>query len=133
MELANFFSFFYLTKSAINPGFQLKSVITLTTLYYLYQKDQGFSVLVTIAVCAFCSISLSGFSCRQIKIWFSGLLFDAVRCFLGSLRKIYASTTSTACTSILILLAVMFGFDRNLFRFAVFYYYLHGFAVSYIG
>ena len=39
--------------------------------------------------------------------------------FLISPGKICASTTSTACTSSLILLAV-FGFDRNIFRFCGF-------------
>ena len=48
-----------------------------------------------------------------------------------SLRQICVSTTSTSCTSSLILLAV-FGFDRNSMQFCDFYYYLNAFVVSYL-
>ena len=41
------------------------------------------SVLVTPAVSGFCSISLSVFGFGKDKIWFSDLLFDAVRRFSG--------------------------------------------------
>ena len=77
-----------------------------------------FSVLVTIAVCSFCSISLSVFSFGKNKIGF----LDAVWCcsIPVSLRKICALTISTACTSSLIVFMV-FGFDGNLFRFCGFF------------
>ena len=78
-------------------------------------KYFGFSALVAIVVCGFCSISLSVFG--KNNIGFLDLLFDAVCCFFRFLfRKICAST---ACTSSRILLA-FFGFDRNLFRFCGF-------------
>ena len=50
------------------------------------------------------------------KIGFSDLRFDGVRCFPVCLRKICASTTSTAHTSSLALIAVV-GFEWNIFRF----------------
>ena len=54
----------------------------------------------------------------KIKIGFSDLLFDAVRCFSG-----FSSENMRHNDSSLILLAV--------FGFAVFYSYLHGFVVDY--
>ena len=113
-----------------NPGFQLKSVFTLTTLLHLYQRDCGFWWPLRFALSVLFRSRLS--VVRKLKSGFRIYYSMRFGAFLVSLRKIYASTISTACTSILILLAVLFGFDRNLLRFAVFYYYLHGFAVSYV-
>ena len=59
-------------------------------------------------------------------ICYSAMLFGVVSV---SLRIIWASTTSIACTASRILLAV-FGCDRNLFRFYGFLlFFLYGFAV----
>ena len=80
--------------------------------------------LVTVAVCGFCSISLSILG-KNFRICYS-MRFGV---FPISLRKICASTISTACTSSLILLAVLI---EICFSFAVFYSSLYAFAVSYI-
>ena len=78
-------------------------------------KKIGFSVSVSVAICGFCSISLS-----VIRFWFSSKIKSGFRIcysmrsgvFLVSLRKKSAPTTSTACTSFLILLTI-FDFHRN--------------------
>ena len=70
------------------------------------------------------SISLSVFG--KIQIGFLNLLFDAVRYFLVYFRK---STTSAANTSSQILFSVLI---EVYFGFAVFFYYLCGFTVTYI-
>ena len=82
-------------------------------------KNFGFSVLVTIAVSSFCSISLSVFGFWQKQNCVFDLLFDAVWCFSKFSAENMRLTISTTCTSSLILLPV-FDFYRNLFRFCVF-------------
>ena len=83
-------------------------------------KILGFSVLVSVTVCGFCSVSLS-----VSEIGFSNLQFgNAAWCISGfsSIQKIRASTTSTTCTSSRILLAVSV-LVKVYFGFAVFYYF----------
>lgn len=65
----------------------------------------------------------------KIKIGFLNLLFDAVRYFPVYFRKMCASTTSTAHMSSQILFSVLI---EVYFGFAVFFYYLCGFTVTYI-
>ena len=74
----------------------------------------------SVTVCGFCSISL-----LVSEIGFSNLQFgDAVWWIsaFSSIQKIRASTTSTACTSSRILLAVSV-LVKIYFGFAVFYYF----------
>ena len=132
MEVAIFFLIFYLTKSAIIQDFN--QILLLHWPHY-YTCTKGTRVFrfwgplrFSISVLFRSRLSVVGKIISGLRIHYS-MRFGV---FLASLRKIYASTTSTARTYILTLLAVMFGFDRNLFWFAVFYYYLHGFAISYI-
>ena len=85
-------------------------------------KKIDFSVSVSVAICSFCSILLS-----VIGFWFASKIKSGFRIcysmrsgvFPVSLRKKSASSTSTACMSSLILLAI-FSFHRNLFRFCGF-------------
>ena len=80
----------------------------------------------SVAVCGFCSVSLSVFAAKiksGFRICYSAMRFGV---FPVSLRKIRASTTSTACTSSRILLAVSvlikicFGFTLFFHFFARF-------------
>ena len=61
-------------------------------------------------------------------IGFSGLLFDAIRCFPVSPRK-YASQRSQPRTRLPFCLR-FWVLSEICFGFAVFYYFLYGFAVS---
>jgi len=102
-------------------GFSVLAVSLISFSFFVPQKTSAFRFWWLLRFLFYLALGFRFSVFGKIKIRFSDLLFECSLVFFFGfpLGKYAPLTTSTACTSSLILLAD-FGFDRNLFRFCGF-------------